>query len=98
MPKDFDTLVALHTQITRIVREATGLHEQLALPVAEAICAELQHAFGGAEIYIPAPSRTERNQAILDDWHGGRPIPAICRKHGIARATVYRLLGARGKL
>lgn len=97
MPKDADTLAALRTQITRIVRESTGLHEQLALPVAAAIYSELQQEFGGSEVYIPVPNRADRYQAILDDWQAGRPIHVICRHHGIARSTFYRLLGARGK-
>ena len=92
MPQALDKLSSLRTTITRIVREATGLHELLALPVADAICGELQQTFGGAEIYIPAPSRIDRNQAILDDWRRGLSPDTIRRRHGVARATVYRLI------
>lgn len=91
MSQTIDHLAALRTNIVRIVRESTGLREQLALPVAEAIYRELQMTFGGSSLYIPAPSRADLHQAILDDLRTGRPIPVICRSHGVARATVYRL-------
>lgn len=95
MIQSTDQLAALRTTVTRIVRETTGLHELLAVPVAAAICTEIQHAYGGAETYFPAPSKAARNQAILDDWRRGLPPDAICLRHAIARRTFYRLISQR---
>jgi Mor family transcriptional regulator len=95
MSQALDQLAALRTTVTRIVRETTGLHERLAVPVAAAICTEIQTAYGGAALYVPAITKRERNRAILADWHAGRAIPDICQRHRVGRTTVYRLIGQR---
>jgi Mor family transcriptional regulator len=92
MLSEIDNFSALRTRIVRIVRESTGLHEQIALPVADAIYLELQQHFGGSSVYVPVPSRAARNRAILADWESGLSPDAIRRRHHVSRATVYRLL------
>jgi Mor family transcriptional regulator len=90
-----DQIVALRNSITRIVRNATGMHEVLAVPIATAICSELQRSFGGEEVYIPAPERNNRNQMVKDDWQLGASIDTICTRYGISRTTFYRLIGEK---
>lgn len=91
-----DHLADLRARIIRIVCRATGLHERLALPVAESICHELSRDMGGAEIYIPSTDRRVRNAALRRDFRGNNHDD-IMRRYGISRATLYRILGSGQK-
>lgn len=86
-----DQLSALRTRYVRIVREYTGLHETLALPVANALVEELQTLHGGT--YIPAHSKAARYQAIRDAAALGQSVTQICHAFRVHRCTVYRALG-----
>lgn len=87
-----DRMQELRTILTRVVRESTGMHEQLALPIADSICDELQRRYGGRQWYIHAPCASDRHQQIRDAAALGTPVQAICQRFGVARATVYRAL------
>ncbi len=39
----------------------------------------------------PPPSAS----AIVADWQAGHPIPDICQRYRVGRATVYWLIGQR---
>ena len=88
-----DRLSDFRTRITRIVREATGMHERLALPIAEAICCELQDRYGGAELYVPAKPRETLHGEILDAWRSGATVADLCRRYPVSRRTIYRVVG-----
>lgn len=63
----------------------------LARAIARA-AAKLGHA--GSEYYLPAlhsMTRTERNDAIRREFNG-RNLADVCRKYGVHRATVYRIV------
>jgi Mor family transcriptional regulator len=87
-----DQLTNLRARVVRIVREATGLHERLALPVAQSICEELARDSGGGELYVPAPDRTARDAAIRRDFRVDNHAE-VMRRHGVSRATLYRVIG-----
>ncbi|MFD2112032.1 Mor transcription activator family protein [Thiorhodococcus fuscus] len=85
----------LRTIITRVVRESTGMHERLALPIAQAVTVELQRRYGGQPLDVPAPSKDDRNQAIIDAWNLGTPVKDLGSKFGASRSTIYRVIGRR---
>jgi len=90
-----DTLSALRTDIVRAVREHTGLHERLAVPIAEDILAAVRQRFGGQRIYVPsAQTAQERAEAIRSLLDCGHDPQTVARLTGLSRATVYR--AARG--
>ena len=65
-----DHQVALANEITAILRERIGYHEQFAAPIAEAIVSGLASRRGGDVLYVPTGNRkprqlSERNAAIL---------------------------------
>lgn len=95
MSQSEDLIADMRVRITRIVRDATGMHERLALPIACAILDELQREHGGGPLYIPAPSRQGRDIAIRDAWQCGMPPAAIADTYGLHRSTVYRVIGAK---
>ncbi|MGB5834360.1 MAG: hypothetical protein WBG92_20570 [Thiohalocapsa sp.] len=45
------------------------------------------------ELYIPPPSREERDQAIRDAVACGLTVAECARRYAVTRATVYRVLG-----
>lgn len=84
----------LLAELTDVVRQQLGMKGPDAIVTAEALLRGLMNSMGGQGIYIPAPSRTERNAAILDDFKGNNAAE-VCCKHGISRRTLYRILTNR---
>lgn len=95
MSADDDKAAAVRTDITRAIREATGLHERFAVEISDGILHRLQQRWGGDRIYIPSKDRAARDAAIRAAFDG-RNHDEVCRRHGISRATLYRILGQRG--
>lgn len=88
MSADIDNAVQLRCEITSIVRTRTGMNEKFAAPIAEEIFNGLCELFGGSEIYIPAPDKRARNEAIRARFNG-RNVDEIMREFGVSRRTVY---------
>ena len=86
-----NTRISLIKTITRVVREATGLHERFSCEIANSIVDELSKTHGCSELYIPAlPKETRRAQVLAD--YDGRNASEVCRKHNIGKTTLYRYL------
>lgn len=88
-----DHLSNLRTLIVRAIRDQLGLHERLAVPLAEEVLRSIQQQYGGASLYIPAASRVGRYLAIQDAYALGSSVDQICGDLGVSRTTVYRALG-----
>ena len=60
------------------------------------VCNKWRARLGGSEVYIPQPPRPRPDPAAVarDYLACDSPLDAA-RKHGISRATLYRLLKAR---
>ncbi len=78
----------------RIVRQATGLHERVALPIAEIICDELAREMGAGGHEAPAMSRAERNAAIRRAFRGNNHRE-VMRRYKVGRTTLYRVVGGK---
>ena len=90
-----DNLAALRTDIVRIVRLETGLHERLAVPIAERILAAMRQRWGGSRVWVPVESADERHasiRALLDCGHSIDDVQQLC---GCSRSTVYRAMERR---
>lgn len=98
-PATVDHQVALANEITAILRERIGYHEQFAAPIAEAIVSGLVERRGGDELYIPTgtanPRRlAERNAAIRREFNG-RNRRQLCEKWGISKSRLYEIVGEK---
>lgn len=84
----------LISTITRVVRQATGLHEHFSCEIANAVVDELGRQHGCEKIYIPAVPKSVKREAVLSDFDG-RNGDRVCRQHGISKATLYRYVNER---
>jgi len=86
-----NTRISLIKTITRVVREATGLHERFSCEIANSIVDELSKTHGCSELYIPALPKEARRAQVLADYDG-RNASDVCYKHGISKSTLYNYL------
>lgn len=89
-----DARAQLHAEFTDIVRTEIGMNERFASDIAAAFLRGLCARVGGQDVYIPAEDRSERNAAIRAAFNGTN-ADEICRRHGVSRATLYRVVGER---
>ena len=94
-----DQSIQLNREFVAIVCRATGMHEQLATPIASAIVNEMRQRWGGArlgrkDIYIPSPDKSKRNAAIRAEFDGTNATE-VCKKHGIRRSRLYEIAGEK---
>ncbi len=90
-----DRAVALHYELTAILREEVGLHEHFASQIAEAVLRGLRRRRGGEEVYIPKRlPRAVRDRAVRESFTGANR-DEVCKVFDISRATFYAIIGQR---
>lgn len=93
-----DRALALHVELTEIIRQETGMYEGLASTIARHVLDGLQRRRAGGELYIPKslgrPPTREEIRAAFD----GTNRAEVCKKFGISRATFYRAISRRRSL
>lgn len=99
-PEDSAAL-QLESELLEIVQQELGLSGAQALSIAQAMLRGLRKRYGGtrmgargAAIYVPAPSKRERNEAIRREFNGVNR-QQLQAKYGLERAQLYRILGER---
>jgi len=91
-----DQAIQLHREFVEIVREEIGMNEPFANDIAAALVRGMRKRYGGQDlgrrgrIYVPAPSKTERNAAIRAEFNGTN-VEAVCKKYGISRSRLYAI-------
>lgn len=89
-----DAALQLERDFVEIVRAEIGLTELLASSFAQALVRGLRRRLGGGELWIPAISKDERNEAIRREFNGSN-VGEVMKRHRVSRATVYREAGRR---
>lgn len=79
----------LRREIAGIVRDKFGIVEGFAVPMADAIVCGMCERMGGREVYIPAPSKANRDRQIRAVFNG-RNLREVMREFGVSKRTVYR--------
>ena len=87
-----DAAIQLEHDFVEIIRQRIGLNEMLATIHAQEIVRGLRERHGGQELWIPAPDKSERNAAILRDFHGNN-AGEVMKRYGIKRTQFYRIVG-----
>ena len=71
--------------------EETGLRGEIGALLAARILAGLRRALGGEAMYMPKPSKDERNTRIRQQFTGGgRGLERVAWA-GLSRSSVYRI-------
>ena len=97
--KHEDAAVALHYEITAIIREEVGVDEASASRLAEDITRGLRKRFTGqylGEYYLAGGmtlrERSIRDKAIRTEFNGTNRAE-VCAKYGISKARLYQIVG-----
>ncbi|MFG0643588.1 MULTISPECIES: Mor transcription activator family protein [Pseudomonadota] len=100
-PPEDSAAQLLECELLEIAEQELGLSGPQALCVAQAMLRGLRKRYGGmrmgargAAIYVPAPSKKERNEAIRREFNGVNR-QQLQTKYGLQRAQLYRILGER---
>lgn len=78
-------------EVILLACQAGGLDEN----AAHAIEQNIRARYGGQRVRIPKRRKwatEEERAAVVSDVHADLPASELTRKHGISRATLYRLL------
>jgi len=97
MSSSIDQQVSLTNEITRILREEIGYHEQFALPIAQAVVNGLIKRRAGDLLYVPTGRNSkiaERNQQIRREFNG-RNCRELCQQHRLSRARLYQIVSEK---
>lgn len=90
MKIDRDTEAWLKQRAIRVARDCTGLAESTASQIIDQVFAGLYEEFRGERLYL-CQSLEARDADVRADFDGCNH-DRVCRKHGISRRTLYRIL------
>ncbi|MDP3322651.1 MAG: Mor transcription activator family protein [Hydrogenophaga sp.] len=89
-----DDEITLKFEITAILQQEIGLHEQYALTLAEPIVAGLVKRFGGQRFYI-AKKHTKSQIAIRDAQikkeFNGANLKHVMQKFCLSKSAIYKI-------
>ncbi len=91
MSRESDLTERLRREITRAIVDGTGMREQVALPMADAVLAWLQAEHPGQRVYIPAPKRRYPILEIEGALRKGVSIKTVMAEYNLSRTTMYEL-------
>lgn len=86
-----DSAAHLHYLLTAALVRKFGMGEVAASVLAMEVSHGLRDVGGGNEIYIPAPDKRARDEAIRAEFNGRNGVE-IMAKYGISKASLYRVL------
>lgn len=95
-----DAVIQLEQDFVEIAREELGMHEVPAQELASALVRGMRKRYGGmrlggrGHIYVPAPSKAERDEAIRQAYNGTNG-PEVMKAHGIRRSRLFQIVKAR---
>lgn len=81
--------------MTEILRDDLAFQEPWASAIAHEIVQGMRTRFGGDDVYVPAPDKSARDERVREMFNG-RNIKELMQLFGLARSTVYRIVGQRG--
>lgn len=88
--KGEEDAVFLQSEIAEGLRTEVGLLPEFANEWAARIMRRLRLRAPAQRLYIPAPSKTERDAAIYRE-HDGTNTGALCQRYGISRPRLYQI-------
>lgn len=94
LPTSTDEIISLKFEITAILQNEIGLHEQYALTLAEPIVQGLVKRFGGQRFYFNKKNTKSqiaiRDMQIKKEFNGAN-LKQIMQKHGLSKSAIYKI-------
>lgn len=81
---------AVLQEYQEVMRARLGVAPDIAQRVAGEMLQIIRAHFGGSEVYVPRPAKYDE-ATVLREFNG-RNHDAVCKTHGIHRATLWRIL------
>ena len=91
MSKEADRTEKLRGDLVGAIMRGTGVREQLALPMANAVLAWLQQEFPGERMYVPQPERRFDLLAMDAELRRGDPPQSVAKRHETTVRQLHRL-------
>ena len=85
---------ALEWKLGTVIRQSAFVLDGHAEDLLESLMDGIRQEFGGGDLFIDRIDREKRADAVRRDFNG-RNRAEVCRRHGISRATFYRIIGNR---
>lgn len=82
----------------RAAAESHGIDPEQIEPLIPAAWSNLCAQLGTRCVYIPKPTKTERNAAICAAWKAGETLAAIASEHRLTSGRIRQILVAAGEL
>lgn len=96
--KNEENALLLQGEIASALRTEIGLRDEFANDWAARVVGYLRRRLGAQEVYIPRPSKAERDAAIFREFDGSNHA-AVMRRHGInSRSRLYQIIGEQREL
>ncbi|ROR25151.1 Mor transcription activator family protein [Comamonas sp. BIGb0124] len=91
-----DMAVQLEQEIVEILLQEGGMHERDAALQATVLVKGLRERLGGQRLgtrglYIPAPDKSSRDEAIRQEWNG-KNRRELMRKYNVRRSRFYEII------
>ena len=88
--KDEDHAMLLQGEIADALNSEIGLKREIAADWASRVVANLRRRLGTQRIYIPQPSRADRDEAIYREYNGTNGAE-LCQRFGIGKARLHQI-------
>jgi Mor family transcriptional regulator len=90
----FDSATQWVHDMTEILRDRLAVRDPWANAMAHEIVEGMRARFGGDDVYVPAPDKSARDERVREMFNG-RNIKELMQLFGLARSTVYRIVGEK---
>lgn len=88
--RDEDNALLLQAEISDAMRKEIGYREEIASDFAGRIVKYLRQRLGAQQLYIPAPSKAERDAAIYREYNGTN-AGEVCAQHKVSRSRMHEI-------
>lgn len=96
--KDENNALLLQSELADGLQQEIGLKSEFAQQFAARLVGYLRRRLGAQEIYIPKPSKAERDAAIFREFNGTNAGDVMAR-HGIkSRSRLYQIIEEQREL
>ncbi|WP_372826527.1 Mor transcription activator family protein [Polaromonas sp.] len=88
--KEHEAAFLLQAELAAGLQHEFGLKPEFSQVWAARLTGFLRIRLGAQEIYIPAPSKAERDAAIFREFDGTNAA-AVMQRHGVSRSRLYQI-------